>query len=74
MPTRGTPSATERTVFHLIGGTPGLLASGEPQRAVHFSEPADLPVEQPMHHSFVINLKTVQDQYCLDINLGAPVA
>jgi len=58
MLTRGDSAATYGTDIHLIGRMDGPLGSGEPQRAVLFSGPADLLLEQPTKSELVITLKT----------------
>ena len=57
MATRGNPSVTGQRVVRLHVGIRGPLGSGEPQRAVVFSGPADLPIGQLTKFELVINLK-----------------
>ena len=58
MSTRGDPSASATEFFHLSTGRDSPLGNSEPQRAVLFSGPADLPVEQPTVIELRINLTT----------------
>ncbi len=58
MSTRGDPSATgRRVVFHLRVEIRGPLGCGEPQRAVLFSAPVDVPDERPLPVELGISLK-----------------
>ncbi len=58
MTTRGDPSVTGEKGIHLRVGIDGPLGSGEPQGAVLFSAPVDVPQEQPSTVELGIILKS----------------
>jgi len=58
MGTLGDPSVMYGADLHFSGRMDGPLGCGEAQGAVLLSDPADLPVEQPVQFDIVINLKT----------------